>query len=231
MDSATGKLAGDTINPLRLIAPYVLTTRPYPEYALGRRNVLGMRETGLELVEAIMRAGALIDVDHMSDRAFADTLDLAELNAYPVVASHVGFNEINWGDQNHEGQLTEAELARIRGVGGMVGLITGQADEREQVITYRRPGRHEVAHICGRTTETFAQAFYYALDQGNGMPIALGSDFNAPLGQPGPRFGPLQCFRTPCAIIGSFSCNRDLSRQKWDEEISYPFWHVAQRSS
>jgi microsomal dipeptidase-like Zn-dependent dipeptidase len=195
-------------------------TRRCPEYETGRCNVLGLSETGVELVQAIMRRGALIDVDHMSDQAFADTLDIAEQNIYPVIASHAGFNEINRGSQSHEGQLTDAEFARIRAVGGMIGLITGQADVRQEIITYARPGRHEVAHICGRTTETFAQALYYALDQGGGMPVAVGSDFNGPLGQPGPRFGPFQCF---LICTGSVSCNRDATRQKWEEALTYPF--------
>ncbi|MEM2890662.1 MAG: membrane dipeptidase, partial [Candidatus Hadarchaeum sp.] len=82
--------------PWRLIAPYDLTTRPCPQYefAGGRCNAAGLTQTGRDLIQELMRLGAIIDVDHMSDRAFAETLDLAEHRGYPVVASHAGFNEI-----------------------------------------------------------------------------------------------------------------------------------------
>jgi microsomal dipeptidase-like Zn-dependent dipeptidase len=156
-------------------------------------------------------------VDHMSEYAWSDTLTLAEQNRnYPVVASHAGFTEINKNGQHHEGQLTASELERIQKVGGMVGLISGQGNLWE-VNTYVRPGRHTVDHICGRTTETFAQAYYYAIDHAPGMAVGIGTDFGSPLAQPGPRFGSLQCFDwAPGA-------NRDWTRSKWGGSLTYPF--------
>ena len=71
----------------------------------------------------------------------------------------------------------------------MVGIITGQGG-LATVSTYVRPGKHTVDQVCGGTTETFAQAYYYALDNAPGMAIALGTDFNTPLVQPAPRCGP-----------------------------------------
>jgi microsomal dipeptidase-like Zn-dependent dipeptidase len=214
--------------------PYWVYTEPCPQYYLGRCSPGGLTTDGQQLVLELMKRGGLIDVDHMSDRAFSDTLDMASTFGYPVVASHAGFNEINRKEQNHDGQLTSDELERIRGVGGMIGLITGQGDI-DQVMTYQRPGKHTVDHVCGRTTETFAQAFYYAIDHAPGMSIALGSDFNTPLGQPGPRFGGYQCFKFGSNIAQSmppngypslsalFALNRDWSKPKWQRMLAYPF--------
>lgn len=160
-------------------------------YTFGSCGTLALTGTGKTFVEALMDRGAIIDVDHMSDRSFSDTLDIAERRRYPVVASHAGFNAINKGDQDHEGQYSAGELQRIRNVGGMFGLISSQGDI-STVRTYTRPG-HTVSHICGRSTETFAQAYYYALDKAPGMSIAIGTDINGPLRQVGPRFGSYQC--------------------------------------
>jgi microsomal dipeptidase-like Zn-dependent dipeptidase len=158
----------------------------------GRCNIMGLTTEGKKLVLTLMDHGAMIDIDHMSDRSFSDTLDIAERYNYPVVASHAGFNKINNNDQDHEGQLTDNELARIQGVGGMVGLIVNQGGT-SQVDTYRRGDQHYVPYNCGRSTEALAQPYYYALDHAPGMPIALGTDMNGPITQTAPRFGDDAC--------------------------------------
>jgi microsomal dipeptidase-like Zn-dependent dipeptidase len=196
--------------------------RPCPEYARGECNKRGLAPTGFALINELMRRGAIIDVDHMSDYAWNETLTLAERNrGYPVVASHSGFNEINNNEQDHEGQLTAVELERIRNVGGMLGLISAQGNLWD-VGTYSRPGRHTVNHVCGRTSETFAQAYLYAIDHAPGMAIGIGTDFAAPIPQPGPRFGGQQCFdwSDPGQPV---SRNRDWTQAKWNGPLAYPF--------
>lgn len=206
-----------------------ITTHSCPQYEFhfdpsteGRCNDLGLTASGRSLIEELMRTGSLIDVDHMSDRAFADTISIAQQYHYPVVASHAGFNAINHKDgsgQDHEGQWTLEELNQIQGVGGMVGLITGQGDLRD-VNTYTRFNGKQIPHVCGRTTETFAQAYYYVLDHAPGMAIAIGTDFNSPLAEPGPRFGPDQCFVYP----GAHYINRDPFQPKFDGKLEYRFF-------
>jgi microsomal dipeptidase-like Zn-dependent dipeptidase len=161
-------------------------------YSFGECDQLGLTSTGAAFVRKVMSMGGIIDVDHMSDRSFSDTLDLAELYSYPVVASHAGFNEIKSNDQDHEGQLTSVELKRIQNVGGMVAPIGNQGGITE-VKTYPRSGRQTIPHICGQSTETFAQAYYYVLDHAPGMAVAIGTDVNGPIHQVGPRFGSNQC--------------------------------------
>lgn len=211
----------------RPIATYDLYTIPCNQYDLGRCNAQGLTEDGRDMIEELMRSGALIDIDHMSGSASAATIAIAQQYQYPLVASHAGFNEINSGAQDHEGQLTSLELTQIQNLGGMVGLISGQGDLRE-VDTYQRPGGHTVRHVCGRSTETFAQAYYYAIDHAPGMPVAIGTDFNSPLAQPGPRFGANQCFgflrpATPEVHPQNSGVNRDWMQEKSDQRLVYPF--------
>jgi microsomal dipeptidase-like Zn-dependent dipeptidase len=207
---AQNNWVGDVFNPLHWFTPYKLFTHPC-SYDFGRCDDHGLTATGKAFVQGLMQLGAIIDVDHMSDRSFSDTLDIAEANGYPVVASHAGFNEINKLEQDHEGQLTNAELQRISGVGGMLGLISQQGDIHT-VATYQRPGKHTVPYICGNSSETFAQAFYYAIDHAPGMSLAIGTDFNGSLRQVGPRFGGHQCD------------GGQGKSPKWNVELKYPFF-------
>jgi microsomal dipeptidase-like Zn-dependent dipeptidase len=193
-------------------SPYKLNTHTCASDVRNSCNDLGLTVTGREFIERLMQIGAIVDVDHMSDRSFADTLAIATARQHPVVASHAGFNEINRGDQNHEGQLTALELQQIRDVGGMVGLITHQG-KLDQVVTYQpQAGRQIVWHTKGGTTETFAQAYYYALERAPGVSIGLGSDFNGFLRQVGPRFGKYMCDHG-CDWSKPTSALRTTSRQ------------------
>jgi microsomal dipeptidase-like Zn-dependent dipeptidase len=201
---------------------YNLTTTNCPGYQAtgGRCNANGLTDQGKTAVRDLMQAGIIVDVDHMSDRSFSDALDLAEglkqqlQVPVPVVASHAGFNEINRNNQSHEGQLTAAEYARILGVGGMVGVISGQGDLGD-VVDYVRPataGAVQIPHSCGRSSLTFAQAYLYAFDHSAGTGgIAIGTDFGGPLVQPGARFGSDAC-------IGG----KD-GRWPWPPMLQYPF--------
>jgi microsomal dipeptidase-like Zn-dependent dipeptidase len=184
---------------------YNLTTTDCSGYeATGNRcNAAGLSTFGKAAVRELMRAGLVIDVDHMSDKSFADALDIAEELSYPaMVASHAGFNAINRKHQSHEGQLTREEYARMVKLGGMVALITGQGETLDDVAEYVRPqpnylypGAHtRIAHQCGRSSQTFAQAYLYAIDNTpKTSAVAIGSDFGGPLLQPGPRFPPDSC--------------------------------------
>jgi microsomal dipeptidase-like Zn-dependent dipeptidase/uncharacterized protein (AIM24 family) len=157
----------------------------------GQCDALGLTATGKAFVAKLMNLGAVIDVDHMSDHSFADTLTIAEQLSYPVVASHAGLNAIQQRQGDHEGQLTDAELARVRDVGGMIGLLSDPGDIYS-VGTYKGNGP-KIPHICGRSSETFAQPYLYALEHAPGMAIGVGTDFNGPLRQLGPRFGAYAC--------------------------------------
>jgi microsomal dipeptidase-like Zn-dependent dipeptidase len=188
---------GDWFDPVHWFSPYVLHTHPCPQYKIGRCDDLGLTDTGKAFVEVLMNHGALIDVDHMSDRAFSDTLDIATTHQYPVVASHSSFNAIKSGNQDHEGQLTGDELNRIRGVGGMLGLISSLESNGpntvNEVLTYVRPGKTTIPHGCGRSTATFAQGLFYAIDHAPEMSFAIGTDSNGGLQEAGPRFGSRAC--------------------------------------
>ena len=75
----------------------------------------GLTKEGRELVEILSAYGVILDVSHMSDKAF---YDLMEATAYPVVATHSNFRDICKSPRN----LTLDMARRIAVRGGIIGL-------------------------------------------------------------------------------------------------------------
>jgi microsomal dipeptidase-like Zn-dependent dipeptidase len=206
------------LNPFGTQTAYLVQTEDARasgyEYRTGRRNVQGLTDLGKSLIREIIARGMIIDVDHMSARAKADTLDICEAINYPVVSGHTGFVEISHGDKRHEGQLLPEELERIRKLGGMVAVILHQGNLSE-IKTWEGPGQPVIPHTCGNTSNTFVQAYLYAVSKMQGGSVGFGTDFNGMAGLPGPRRGPdrpKEC--------------RD-GRHSHGNEISYPFIAAA----
>jgi microsomal dipeptidase-like Zn-dependent dipeptidase len=166
--------------------------RPYG-YDGGLCNGNGLTPLGNQLISGMMNRGMIVDVDHMSQHTFSDTMNLVTPRMYPVVSSHSGFTEINIGDQFNEGNRSPGQMQKILAVGGMFTVIPHQGD-LGQVETYVPSAPHpRINHTCGNSSETVAQAFLYAVDKTGGGPVAFGSDFNGYAGWPGPRTGPEAC--------------------------------------
>lgn len=159
------------------------------EYRTGRRNILGLTNLGKTLIHEMIKRGMIIDVDHMSARARADTLDICEKANYPVVSGHTGFVDLCRGSKRHEGQLLAGEAERIRHLGGMISVIVKQGNI-DEIITWEGPGQPVIPHTSGNTSNTLVQAYLYAVAKMHAGPVGLGTDFNGFAGLPGPRFGP-----------------------------------------
>lgn len=156
-------------------------------------NNLGLTNLGAFLVQEMMRKHMLVEVGHMSALAVNHTLDIAEAFDYPgVVSGHTGFFDVSHGQAGHEGNLTGAQVERVRHLGGMVGVLTRLGNLHE-ISTWRGGGATVIEHQCGNTAETWAQAYLYAIEKMEHAPVAFGSDFNGFNGLPGPRFGREQC--------------------------------------
>ncbi len=158
----------------------------------GRRNTLGLTGLGQFLIQAMMSKGMLIDIDHMSAAAFNDTLALVEPFNYPVISSHTGFIDISKGDKRHESNLKAEQVERIRLLGGMVAVILNQG-KVDEINTWRGAGQTVVEHLCGNSSETWVQAYLYAVEKMQGAPVGFGTDFNGIISPTGPRFGPENC--------------------------------------
>jgi len=200
------------LNPLGTIGAYTILTEDGRElgyrYRTGRRNVRGLTDLGKSLIRGLVARGMVVDVDHMSAYAKADTFDICEELDCPVVSGHTGFIEVCLGDKRHEGQLTDPEVERIRKLGGVVCPIVRQGN-LDQITT--ADAGISLPHTCGGSSNSFAQAYLYAVERMLGAPVGIGTDFNGFAGLPGPRFGPDAC------PGGRAAGGDDQSR------VSYPF--------
>ena len=75
----------------------------------------GLTEEGEELLLKLNKLGVIIDVSHMSDKAFYKTLEIIPA---PVIATHSNFRDICSAKRN----LTEDMASAIAKRGGVVGL-------------------------------------------------------------------------------------------------------------
>lgn len=168
----------------------------------GHANRRGLTAQGRTLIAEMMRLGMVIDVDHMSQRALHDTLDMAEAVRYPVVSGHTGFRELRWHWQAdgrgetasvhkcaNESQKSAADMERIARLGGMVAPVLSQGDGRDAAsVDPAVPAR--VANDCAGSATSWAQAYLYAVAKMGGRGVAMGTDANGFNKLPGPRFGP-----------------------------------------
>jgi microsomal dipeptidase-like Zn-dependent dipeptidase len=184
-------LIGDQLLP----RAYNIVTRPATDdgyaYRGGRANIEGLTEFGKYFIRAMMSKGMIIDIDHMSAAAASDALDIAEsiIGGYPVISSHTGFIDISEGDKRHEGNMKAETAERIRQLGGMVACVLNQGRINE-INTWHGAGQTVVEHTSGGTSETWAQAYLYAIEKMLGGPVGFGTDFNGMINPTGPRFGP-----------------------------------------
>ncbi len=83
---------------------------------------VGLTELGRAAVEAMLDHGVLVDVTHMSERAFSDTMEMLDVldphGRIPVLASH---GACDFGGLGYN--LSDGQVRAIARRGGVVGLI------------------------------------------------------------------------------------------------------------
>jgi membrane dipeptidase len=100
-------------------------TFPYPEsvqklgcFEGGRDLSLGLTGFGIELVEAMLDLGVILDISHCTPPAREKIYEIVGTRR-PIIASHVGAYEINPSPYN----LKDWEMHKIAETGGVVGII------------------------------------------------------------------------------------------------------------
>lgn len=87
------------------------------EFAAGAwgEDDYGLTAEGRALVQRCSELGVVMDVSHLSDRAFYDLMDTT---AYPVIATHSNFRDVADSPRN----LTLDQARKISARGGVIGL-------------------------------------------------------------------------------------------------------------
>lgn len=115
---------------LRLVSPAHGKNSLLSASATDKAVDHGLTPKGKEFCERVYAKGALIDVSHVSDAAFADIAAIAAKHGAPVVATHSNARAV----AKHPRNLTDAQLRILAASGGVAGVnfhapfVTGGAD-------------------------------------------------------------------------------------------------------
>ena len=112
---------------------------PNPSYAVysgisgGHVNKKGLSELGKFAVLQMMKLGMLIDIDHMSDKSQADTLEIAERvnngvsNDYPLNIGHNGLQD----PRGSERIALLSTVKRVAALKGVFGVGTSDSEKHK----------------------------------------------------------------------------------------------------
>ena len=152
-------------------------------------NRRGLSDEGRDLAQAMMDRGMLVDVSHLSRKAFRDVYDLAMPRGYPLLYSHTHLwstiADCEAGTRRHEKFLLDEEFHLIADTGGMIGLRTGP-EHTHSYTPPAYPAGNPVANICQGSSRSFAQSLMYAVD--HGLDVGFGADLNGFTRQMQPRY-------------------------------------------
>ena len=177
----------------------------------GHANAWGLSPLGEVMIEELMKRGMLIDIDHMSELAKDRTLTMAEAQSYPIMSSHTGFRELNFGwnqstvyngendsvetlygtSNEHrltsERSLSPEQAERIAALGGVIGVGVSSDANQAQF--------GPIPNDCDGTSKSYFQSYFYAVEKLQGRGIAFGTDVEllGLAGLPKSRFGTEAC--------------------------------------
>lgn len=174
-------------------------------------NVVGLRSKGRDLLSALAQRRMLIDIDHMSRLARAQSIEYAKdvLNHYPLIFTHTRFDPLmpskrtvealagfgtsekearahsGWGGKGSgEYMATNTEILSIMELGGIVGLRTGP----NHILSERPTRLGGIFNSCPTSSRSFAQMVQFGARR-LGVAQSFGTDIAAPfVPQLGPRF-------------------------------------------
>jgi microsomal dipeptidase-like Zn-dependent dipeptidase len=191
--------------PLEIVAQVLFgLSGPAPTTFAAECNARALQPLGATLIRAMMARKMILDIDHMSALTAGEALDIAEQAQYPgVVGGHTGVLSVASGQQANEIQKTPSQLARLRALGGMIGIGLGadRATSTHPDGVLMAPGSL-VVNDCGWSSKVFAQSYLAGVAAFGGSStaaIGIGSDFNGLTAAPGPRFGNNRCYNDPSA--------------------------------
>lgn len=116
----------------------------------------GLTSQGAAFVQECNRLGVIVDVSHLSERAF---WDVAALSSKPIVASHSNARELC----DHPRNLTDLQIRTVIECGGLIGVTYVPQFVREEGDATIDDVLRHVEHIC---------------TLGGERNLALGSDFD-----------------------------------------------------
>ncbi|MCP4671328.1 MAG: hypothetical protein GY857_08470 [Desulfobacula sp.] len=132
-------------------------------------NKSGLTRLGEKLIHRCNDLGVIVDVSHVSDKAF---YDIASITKIPFVASHSNAREICPNDRN----LSDDMIRLIADSGGIIGLTYGSGFIQPDYHKHELVCRDRILKGFREKTITFAQAreiSHKALSKLDDAPLSL----------------------------------------------------------
>ena len=143
---------------VRLVGPVHAHDNLLATSATGKKYAYGLSDLGKAFCRRVYDKGALVDVSHMSDKAFADLVPIATAAGAPIVATHSNSRKL----RGHKRNLTDEQLKTIAASGGVAGLNFHRSFVRRKSPKVK----HLVEHVM------------HMIDQMGVEHVAIGSDFD-----------------------------------------------------
>ncbi len=162
----------------------------------GHVNRHGLSPIGKFAVREMMKLGMIVDIDHMSEKAVNDALNIAEEFHYPVISGHNGLREGYTEHADHkvnENNRSRAQLDRLKNLNGVFGLGIGE-----------------------NTSDAYLRNFRKALPLMGGKAVTMGSDINGFVLMPGPRRGSNIIYHNETRDDDMSICTFGPANKTWD---------------
>ena len=138
-----------------------------------QRSKGGLTEFGADLVKECNKLGIIVDVSHITDQGFRDTLDVSD---EPVIASHSNCRALC----HHMRNLTDEMIKALTEKGGIIGVNYVPFFLKDMDFAKLRAGDDaEKKKLESVTVETVVDHIDHMVEVvGNTDHIGLGSDFD-----------------------------------------------------
>ena len=92
----------------------------------------GLSSFGKELIREMNKVGIMVDISHVSDKAFYESIEISEV---PVIASHSSLRHFTPG---FERNVSDDMLIKLASKGGVISINFGSSFLTKKALEYRR---------------------------------------------------------------------------------------------
>ena len=92
----------------------------------------GLSSFGKELIREMNKVGIMVDISHVSDKAFYESIEISEV---PVIASHSSLRHFTPG---FERNVSDDMLIKLASKGGVISINFGSSLQTNKALEYRR---------------------------------------------------------------------------------------------
>lgn len=139
-------------------------------------------------IRALIDAGIVVDLAHMSHQSFADTIPILRERGVAPLYTHVTAAAV----RRDTIAMTDEELREIEALHGLVGVTASLSH-----LPPRPPPAVLPPDYCKGSITDFRLEWDHIVAVTGGAPVAWGSDFQGGVDHPRPQYGPHGCKDKP----------------------------------